>query len=42
MEIDNVKDCIEVKIHAGLVIENKTFELCICQKRRSEGIGYSF
>lgn len=27
MEIDNIKDCIEVKVHAGLVIDNKTFEL---------------
>lgn len=29
MEIDNIKDCIEVKVHAGLVIDNKTFELCM-------------
>ena len=41
MEIDNVKDCIEVKIHAGLVIENKTFELCmdlIAAYARNEGL----
>lgn len=35
MEIDNVKDCIEVKIHAGLVIDNKTFELCMIRIRWS-------
>lgn len=41
MEIDNIKDCIEVKIHAGLVIDNKTFELCmglIAAYARNEGL----
>ena len=41
MEIDSIKDCIEVKVHAGLVIDNKTFELCmglIAAYARNEGL----
>lgn len=41
MEIDSIKDRIEVKVHAGLVIDNTTFELCmglIAAYARNEGL----